>query len=144
MASSSIDGFSVLSPSQKKEQERLRKEREADIERQRREEEAREAAQKAEAERKSQEAARRAREAAEKLKAEEAAARQSAARKKVFFWILGFVLTALVIWGACKLSSLMLDLDGGMIFLVAIMWVLIPFVILGIWAILKIFKDLDK
>lgn len=86
MPNSSIDGFSVLSPSQKKE-----------LERQRQEEEARKAAKKAEAERRSREAARKAEEEAAKRRAEaerkaEAAkkAREAKEAKKNFlkFWLV--------------------------------------------------------
>lgn len=88
----SIDGFSVLSPSQKKE-----------LERQRKEEEARKAAKKAEEARKSQEAARKAEEEEAKRKAEAAKRKAKAEEKEqrrkaliVFLYIV--VIVTIVVW----------------------------------------------
>lgn len=92
MPNTSIDGFSVLSPSQKKE-----------LERQRQEKEAQEAARKAEAKRKSQEASQRAKEAEEKRKAEEARRKAEKEEKEqrrkaliVFLYIV--VIVTIVVW----------------------------------------------
>lgn len=92
MPNTSIDGFSVLSPSQKKE-----------LERQRQEKEAQEAARKAEAKRKSQEASQRAKEAEEKRKAEEARRKAEKEEKEqrrraliVFLYIL--LITIVIAW----------------------------------------------
>lgn len=90
MPNTSFDGFSVLSPSQKKE-----------LERQRQEEEARKAAQKAEEERKSREASRRAKEAAERKAAAAKNAREKKAAKKrnsiIISLLICITLTALLV-----------------------------------------------
>ena len=84
MPNTTMDEFSVLSPSQKKE-----------LERKRQEEEARIAAQKAEAARKAKEASRKAKEAEEKRRAEAARRKAEAEEKEqrrkalvVFLYIL--------------------------------------------------------
>ena len=138
MPNTSIDGFSVLSPSQRKE-----------LERQRQEEEARKAAKKAEETRKSQEASRRAQEAAQKerlrkeaeeakRKAKEEEARQTAIRKKAAFWIIGFALTFLYIWGVYELGMWLIDLSGGTLAILVLMgWVFAAFGIVVIWGLLE-------
>lgn len=125
MSNNLTDGFSVLSPSQKKELERKRQEQE------RKRLEAAEKARLA-----AKEKARKAKEAAQK-------ARETALRKKArvrnlksLCIVAGIVLTALIAWLAVWLWGLFVEFD------IAILCLLIPIVaiiaIVIIWVIVKV------
>lgn len=122
--SSALGEISVLTPSQRREQERLRKEKE--------EKEAAKAAQKAESARKAKETARRnAKEKAHSIRV-----------KKIFWNTLGILLTTIIVGIVARLAYWTIDEDNGMLILVLLFGIPVGiFCLAFIWAIVNSIKE---
>ena len=122
--SSALGDVSVLSPSQRREQERLRKEKE--------EKEAAKAAQKAESARKAKETAQRnAKEKAHSIRI-----------KKIFWNTIGVLLTAIIVGVVARLAYWTIDEDNGMLILVLLFGIPVGiFCLAFIWAIVNSIKE---
>lgn len=122
--SSALGEITVLTPSQKREQERLRNEKEL--------EKAAKAAQKAESARKAKETAQRnAREKAHSIR-----------MKKLFWNMLGILLTTIIVGIVARLAYWTIDEDNGMLFLVLLFGIPVGiFCLAFIWAIVNSIKE---
>ena len=122
--SSALGEISVLTPSQRREQERLRKEKE--------EKEAAKAAQKAESARKAKETARRnAKEKAHSIRV-----------KKIFWNTLGILLTTIIVGIVARLAYWTIDEDNEMLILVLLFGIPVGiFCLWFIWALVNSIKE---
>lgn len=122
--SSSLGDISVLTPSQKREQERLRNEKEL--------EKAAKAAQKAESARKAKETAQRN----AKKKA------HSIRMTKIFWNTFGILLTAIIVGILARLAYWTIDEDNGMLILVLLFGIPVGiFCLAFVWALVNGIKE---
>ena len=123
-SSSALGDISVLSPSQRREQERRRKEQEM--------EKAAKAAQRAESARKAKETAQRnAKEKAHSIR-----------MTKIFWNTFGILLTAIIVGILARLAYWTIDEDNGMLILVLLFGIPVGiFCLAFIWAIVNSIKE---
>lgn len=123
---STLGDISVLSPSQKRELEQKRKKA---AEATRKAKEASLAA--------SEKAAEAARQAKAKVLLEAQRAELWLKIKKASLWVVGFVLTSLLLLGVYIISGFLMKLGDGAIFFVGMLWVAVPFPIVILWMLIS-------